>query len=127
MIRVAFADDHPEIRLALRLLLRLAEDMEIVCETSDGQEALDCATSLQPDVFVIDIQMPALDGFAVTKQIVDLSLPTRVILVSLNRGSYPARRAVEVGAKGFLGKDDLAVSLIPAIRAVYQGEMFFQE
>ena len=127
MIRVAFADDHPEIRLSLRLLLRLADDIEIVCETSDGQEALDCATSLQPDVFVIDIQMPGLDGFAVTKEIVDVSLPTRVILVSLNRGSYPARRALEVGAKGFLAKDDLAVSLIPAIRTVYQGELFFQE
>ena len=127
MIRVAFADDHPEIRLALRLLLRLDHDIEIVCETSDGQEALDCAKSLQPDIFVIDIQMPGLDGFAVTKQILESALPTRVILVSLNRGSYPARRALELGARGFLAKDDLAVSLIPAIKAVYQGKLFFQE
>ena len=127
MIRVAFADDHPEVRLALRLLLRLSDEIEIVCESSDGQEALDCVRSLQPDVLVIDIQMPMLDGFAATTQIVDLGLATRVILISLNRGSYIAGRAAAVGAKGFLAKDDMPVYLLPAIKAVYQGELFFRE
>jgi DNA-binding NarL/FixJ family response regulator len=127
MIRVALADDHPELRLALRLLLRLSDEMELVCETGNGQDALDCVTSLQPDVLVIDIQMPVLDGFAVTKHIIDLSLPTRVLIISLTRGSFIARKAADVGAKGFLPKDDLAVYLLPAIEAVHRGELFFRE
>jgi DNA-binding NarL/FixJ family response regulator len=127
MIRVALADDHPEVRLALRLLLRLAEQMEVVCVASSGQEALDCVVTLQPDVLVIDIQMPELDGFSVTKQIVELSLPTRILIVSLTRGSFIARKAAEMGAKGFLAKDDLAVYLLPAIEAVHRGELFFRE
>ena len=127
MIRVALADDHPELRLALRLLLRLSENIEIVCEAGDGQEALDCVKDLQPDVLVADIQMPALDGLAVTKQIVDLALPTRVLVISLTRGSYIANKSAEAGAKGFLAKEDLATYLLPAIEAVYRGELFFRE
>jgi|SRR5918994_1012836 DNA-binding NarL/FixJ family response regulator len=127
MIRVVLADDHPEVRLALRLLLRLSEEMEVVCVASSGQEALDCVRNLQPDVLVIDIQMPELDGFSVTKQIVESSLPTRVLIISLTRGNFIARKAAEMGAKGFLAKDDLAVYLLPAIEAVHKGELFFKE
>lgn len=127
MIRVALADDHPELRLALRLLLRLSDEMELVCETSNGQEALDCVINLQPDVLVIDIQMPVLDGLAATKQIIDVALPTRVLIISLTRGSFIARKAAEAGAKGFLAKDDLATYLLPAIEAVHRGELFFME
>src|SRR5689334_16922248 len=127
MIRVALADDHPEVRLALRLLLRLSPEIDLVCVASGGQEALDCAIDLQPDVLVLDIQMPGLDGFSVTKQIVELSLPTRVLIVSLTRGSFIARKAEEIGAKGFLAKDDLAVDLLPAIEAVHRGELYFKE
>ena len=127
MIRVALADDHPELRLALRLLLRLSNEMELVCETSNGQQALDCVISLQPDVLVIDIQMPVLDGFAATKQIVDSALRTRVLIISLTRGSFIARKAADAGAKGFLAKDDLATYLLPAIEAVHRGELFFKE
>lgn len=127
MIRVALADDHPELRLALRLLLRLSDEMELVCETSNGQEALDCVINLQPDVLVIDIQMPVLDGLAATKQIIDVGLPTRVLIISLTRGSFIARKAADAGAKGFLAKDDLATYLLPAIEAVHRGELFFME
>ena len=127
MIRVALADDHPELRLALRLLLRLSEEIEIVCETGNGHGALDCATNLHPDVLVLDIQMPGPDGLAVTKQIVELSLSTRVLIISLTRGSFIARKAAEAGAKGFLAKDDLAAYLLPAIQAVHRGELFFKE
>ena len=117
MIRVALADDHPEVLLALRLLLRLSDEIDIICEVSNGQEALDCVVQLQPDVLVIDIQMPELDGLSATKQIIELSLPTRVLVISLNRGSFIARQAAAAGAKGFLAKEDLPDSLLPAIQA----------
>jgi len=127
MIRVAIADDHPEMRVALRLLLSISKDIEIVCETSNGQEAVDCVKRLQPDVLVMDIHMPVLDGFAATMQITDLSVPTRVILISTDMGNFIARQAAAVGAQGFVPKDEVAKSLLPAIETVHRGELFFVE
>lgn len=127
MIRVAIADDHSELRLALRLLLGLYSDLQVVCEASDGQGAIECAREFQPDVFVIDIQMPELNGFEVTKQIVDLGISTQVVLISIFRGSYMAKKADESGARGFVPKENLTVSLLPAIETVYRGEKFFIE
>ena len=127
MIRVAIADDHPELRLALRLLLRMNKDIEIVCEAGNGQEAVDCVKNLQPDVLVMDIQMPVLDGFEATKQIADLTFPARVILISSYRGHFIATQAAAVGAKGFVPKDVAAELLLTAIKAVHRGELFFMD
>lgn len=127
MIRVAIADDHAEMQVALRLLLSLSEDVEVVCAVGDGKDAVDCAKQLQPDILVMDIQMPGLDGLEATKQIVSLGLPTRVILISIYRGSYLVRQAQAAGAKGFLPKDDLATSLRQAVKAVFGGEEIFVE
>ena len=125
MIRVALCEDHREMRLALRLLFKLSSDIEVVCEASDGQEVVDCVKRLQPDVLVMDIHMSELDGFAATQQINDLSLRTRVILISGDIGKYVAERAAAVGAQGFLPKDDVGKLLLSAIEAVHAGETFF--
>jgi DNA-binding NarL/FixJ family response regulator len=127
MIRVALSDDSPEMRLALRLLLSLSENIELIYETSNGQEAVECVKRLQPDVLVMDVRMPVLDGFEATKQITDLSVSTRVILMSTDLGSFIARKAAAAGAKGFVPKDDVAKSLLLAIETVLQGETFFVE
>jgi len=127
MIRVAIADDHPEMRVALRLLLSMNKEIEIVCVTSNGQEALDCVKRLQPDVLVMDIHMPVLDGFAATKQINDSSVSTRVILISTYTGNFFVMQAAAVGAQGFVPKDKVAKSLLPAIETVHRGEIFFME
>jgi DNA-binding NarL/FixJ family response regulator len=127
MIRVAIADDHPEMRIALRLLLELSKELEVVCEAGNGQEALDCVQHLQPDVLVMDVQMPGLDGFDVTKQIVGLGIPTRVILISIYTGSFYINQAEAVGARGFILKDNLATHLRQAIKAVHRGERFFAQ
>ncbi len=127
MIRVAIADDHPELRLALRLLLRMNKDIEIVCEAGNGQEAVDCVKRLQPDVLVMDINMPVLDGFGAVEQIAHLSVPTQVILMSTYRGHFIAMQAAAVGAKGFVPKDDAAELLLKAIETVHRGEVFFME
>ena len=125
MIRVALSDDSPEMRVTLRLLLGLSKNIELVCETSNGQEAVDCVKSFQPDVLVMDIRMPILNGFEATKEIVDLGLPTRVILISSDLGSLIARKAATVGAKGFVPKDDVVELLELAIETVHRGEQFF--
>lgn len=127
MIRVAIADDHAEMQVALRLLLNLTEDVEVVCAAGDGHEAVECAKQLQPDILVMDVQMPELDGLEATKQIVSLALPTRVILTSIHTDSYWVRQARAAGAKGFLPKDDLAVSLRQAVQIVYRGQEIFVE
>jgi DNA-binding NarL/FixJ family response regulator len=127
MIRVAIADDHAEMLVALRLLLSFSEDVEVVCAAGSGQEAVDCVKQLQPDILVMDIQMPELDGLAATRQITSLGLATRVILISIYRGSYFVRQAQEAGAKGFLPKDDVATSLTQAVKAVQRGEEIFVE
>ena len=127
MIRVALCEDHPEMLVALRLLLKLSKNIELVCEASNGQEAVDCVKRLQPDVLVMDIRMPILDGFAATQQITDLSVSTRVILISTDIGKYVARRAAEVGAKGYLPKDNVGTLLLPAIETVLRGETVFVE
>lgn len=127
MIRVAIADDHKELRLALHLLLKIPGDIEVVCETGNGQEAVECVRQLQPDVLVMDIQMPVLDGFAATRQITELGLPTQVILISTYKGIVIAREAAAAGARGFVPKDHVAEWLHKAIEKVYQGEVFFME
>src|SRR6185436_11865904 len=127
MIRVALSDDSPEMRVTLRLLLGLSKNIEVVCETNNGQEAVDYVKNFQPDVLVMDIRMPVLNGFEATKEIVDLAVPTRVILISSDLGSFIAKQAAAVGAKGFVPKDDVATSLLLAIETVHQGEQFFIE
>lgn len=127
MIRVAIADDHAEMQVALRLLLSFSEGVEVVCAAGDGQEAVECVKQLQPDILVMDIQMPVLDGLEATKQILSLGVPTRVILISIYRGNYFVKQAQEAGAKGFLPKDDLAISLRQAVQAVHRGEEIFVE
>jgi DNA-binding NarL/FixJ family response regulator len=127
MIRVALCEDHPEMRVALRLLLKLSKDIELICEASNGQEAVDCVKRLQPDVLVMDIRMPGLDGFAATQQITHLSVSTRVILISTDIGKFVARQAAAVGAQGFVPKDDVGTLLISAIETVHRGETFFSE
>ena len=125
MIRVAISEDHPQVRVALRLLLSLSNGIELISETQNGQEAVDCVKGLQPDVLVMAIHLPVLDGFEATKQITNLQVSTRVILISVDIGSFITMQAADVGARGFIPKDNLAQQLLPAIEAVQRGETFF--
>ena len=127
MIRVAITEDHPQVRAALRLLLSLSKDIELIYETDNGQDAVNCVKDLQPDVLVMAIHLPELDGFEATKQISNLSVPTRVILMSVDVGSSITMQAAGVGARGFVPKDNAAQQLLPAIKAVQRGETYFLE
>ena len=127
MIRVAITEDHPAMRDALRMLLSLSGEIELVSEMDNGEQAVDCAKRIQPDVLIIAVNMPGMDGFAATKQIADLPVLTRVILISLDSGSYILRQAAAVGAQGFVSKDNAAKQLLSAIRTVHQGETYFVE
>jgi DNA-binding NarL/FixJ family response regulator len=127
MIRVAIADNHPAMRSTLRQLLSSSKDIEIVCEAQNGQEAVDCVQHLQPDVLVMDIYMPILDGLAATQHIIELAVSTHVILISMDISSFIIRQAAAVGAQGFVPKEEAASQLLPAIETVQRGETFFIE
>jgi DNA-binding NarL/FixJ family response regulator len=127
MIRVALTEDHPDMREALRELLSMSRDIELVSETDNGREAVACARQIQPDVLIMAINMPVMDGFKATKQIAGLPVPTRVILISLDTGSYILSQAAAVGAQGFVSKDQAATQLLSAIRTVHRGETYFVE
>jgi DNA-binding NarL/FixJ family response regulator len=121
-VRVLLADDQPLLRTGFRMVLGAEEDLDIVGEAGDGAEAVDLARRLLPDVVLMDIRMPRLDGVGATKAIVAARLPVRVlILTTFDLDEYVVG-ALRAGASGFLAKDVPAEDLVTAIRTVAAGE-----
>ncbi len=127
MIHLAIAEDHREMRAAIRLLLRLSPNIDVVCEASTGQQAIEHVQQHQPDVLLMDVFMPGLDGLKATRQITDLSLPTRVILISFGERRAFIKAAISAGAWGYLPKHNLIESLLIAIETVHRGDRYFPE
>jgi DNA-binding NarL/FixJ family response regulator len=121
-IRVLLADDQPLLRTGFRMVLGTETDLDIVGEAGDGAEAVDLARRLLPDVVLMDIRMPRLDGVAATRAIVDAKLPVRVlVLTTFDLDEYVVG-ALRAGASGFLAKDVPAEDLVDAIRTVAAGD-----
>jgi DNA-binding NarL/FixJ family response regulator len=121
-VRILLADDQPLLRTGFRMVLGGESDLDIVGEAGDGAEAVDLARRLLPDVVLMDIRMPRLDGVAATRAIVDARLPVRVlILTTFDLDEYVVG-ALRAGASGFLAKDVPADDLVAAIRTVAAGE-----
>ena len=121
MIRVLIVDDHLLMRQGINALLIKAQDITIVGEARDGKEALELAERLQPDVILMDIEMPRLDGLQTTCQLVDSGHPAKIIILSMRTDEKTVRRAVDCGAQGYLVKNSGRDDLIGAIRTVYDG------
>jgi len=124
-IRILLADDHNLLRDGLRLLLERQAGFEVVGEASDGREALRLAEEHRPDVVVMDIAMPILNGIEATKQIVGTCAQTGVIMLSMHHDESYIVRALNAGARGYLLKDSLKADLIGAVNAVSQGHSYF--
>jgi DNA-binding NarL/FixJ family response regulator len=121
-VRILLADDQPLLRTGFRMVLGAEDDLDIVGEAGDGAEAVDLARRLLPDVVLMDIRMPRMDGVAATKAIVAARLPVRVlILTTFDLDEYVVG-ALRAGASGFLAKDVPAEDLVTAIRTVARGE-----
>ena len=122
MIRVAVADDQALVRSGFVVLLRSCTDIEVVGEAANGQEAVQLARTERPDVILMDIRMPEMDGLDATRAIVERGLDTRVLILTtfdLDEYVYGALRA---GASGFLLKDTMPDELLNAVRVVAAGE-----
>jgi DNA-binding NarL/FixJ family response regulator len=121
-IRVLIADDHRIVRQGLRHVCELAGDLSVVGEAEDGQEAVQQARQLQPDVILMDINMPLLDGVQATRRVAEAGLSTRVIILTMFRQDRYVFEAIKAGARGYLLKDVDEGDLVEAIRAVHRGE-----
>lgn len=124
-IRILLADDHTVIRSGLRMLLERQADMSVVGEASDGRQAVDLAEGESPDVAVIDIGMPNLNGIEAARQIVGKSPKTSVVILSMHSDESYVIRALKAGARAYLLKDSAEEDLIRAVRAVHEGKSFF--
>jgi DNA-binding NarL/FixJ family response regulator len=123
-IRVLLCDDHNLVRAGLRSLLEREPDVEVVGEASRGEEALGLVASLQPDIALVDIGMPGVNGFQLTAMLSQQFPEVRVLIVSVHRSAAYVRQAMADGAKGYLLKDAGAADLRDAIRVVARGETY---
>jgi two-component system response regulator NreC len=121
-IRILLVDDHTILRQGLRALLEREPDMQVVGEAEDGRAAVEQTRQLKPDVVVMDIAMPLLNGIEATRQIMCLPHKINVIVLSMYDDESYIRQALTAGAMGYILKDAVARELIDAIRAVSRGE-----
>jgi len=118
------ADDHRLVRQGIRLILETQDDMEVVGESGDGHDAVEKATALRPDVVVMDVSMPGLNGIEATRRLRDAALPTHVLALSAHRDSMYVREIVRAGAEGYVLKESADTDLFAAIRAVAEGNSY---
>ncbi|MFB6437880.1 response regulator [Streptomyces sp. NPDC056411] len=121
-IRVLLADDEEMIRHGVRLILRHADGIEVVAEAADGAEAVRLAAELRPDVVLLDIRMPVLDGLAAVEPLVALAPAPQVVMLTTFGDEENVLRALRAGATGFLLKDEGPQALISAVRAAAAGD-----
>ena len=124
MIRVLLADDHHLVRKGIRALLEKTEDIEVVGEAMDGEQAVEMTERLVPDVLVIDIGMPRLNGIQAIERLRALGLNTQTIVLSMHSDETLVRQALRNGARGYLLKRSVTEELLLAVRAASQGETY---
>ena len=123
-IRILLADDHAVVRQGFKMILDAQPDMEIVGEAANGREAVDLAEQLHPDVVVMDVAMPELNGIEATRRLASSVPHARVVALSMHKDSVYVREILRAGARGYLLKDSGAADLVAAIHAVASGESY---
>jgi DNA-binding NarL/FixJ family response regulator len=123
-IRILLADDHAVVRQGFKMILSAQSDMEIVGEAGNGREAVERAEELRPDVVVMDVAMPELNGIEATRRLAGSAPHTRVVALSMHKDSVYVREILRAGARGYLLKDSPAGDLVAAVRAVATGQSY---
>jgi DNA-binding NarL/FixJ family response regulator len=124
-ITILLAEDHTIVREGFRRMLELEDDLKVVGEAQDGRQAVEMAKQLHPDVVLMDVAMPMLNGLEATRQVIKAIPTTRVLILSAHGDFAYVTNAMESGAVGFLLKQSSADEVYRAIREVYQGKTFF--
>src|SRR5271154_3361992 len=124
-ITVLLAEDHMIVREGFRKMLELEDDLQVVGEAQDGRQAVALAKKLRPDVVLMDIAMPQLNGLEATRQLLKMLPATKVLMLSAHNDDAYVKNATDSGAAGFLLKQTSAHEVCLAIREVHQGKTFF--
>ncbi len=124
-IRVLLVDDHPALRVGLHVLLDQAPDITVIGEAGSGREALLQIEALQPDVIVLDCQLPEMDGATVAAEVRRLGFKTRILALSSYSDERYVRAMIDTGASGYLLKDEAPERILEAVRAAARGEGWF--
>jgi DNA-binding NarL/FixJ family response regulator len=124
-VRILIADDHEIVRKGVSSLLQSRDNFEICGEASNGEEAVQQARQLDPDLIVLDVTMPILDGISAAKRIRKLKPSTPILILSMHEGREMVRAAKLAGAQAFVTKSDVSSNLLKAVDAVLEGHTFF--
>lgn len=124
-LRILIADDHPLFRDGIRLMLSTAPDMKLIGEATSGDEAVRLAAELQPDVILMDIKMPGINGIEATRQILQASPHIRILIVTMFEDDASVFTTMKVGARGYVLKDADKEDMLRAIRSVGRGDAIF--
>jgi DNA-binding NarL/FixJ family response regulator len=124
-LRILIADDHPLVRSGMRALLSATEDMEVIGEAATGEEAIIKASTIQPDVIVMDLRMPGISGIEATRRILQENAHIRVLVVTLFEDDDSVFAALRAGARGYILKDASEDDVLQAIRIVSSGDAIF--
>jgi DNA-binding NarL/FixJ family response regulator len=125
IFRILIADDHEVVRRGLISLLQAQTDWQVCGEAADGREAVDKAQQLKPDVIILDIGMPSLNGLEATRQILKTNPHARVLILTLHDSDQVVRDVLNAGARGFLLKSDAARDLVAAVEALRRDKTYF--
>jgi DNA-binding NarL/FixJ family response regulator len=123
-LRILVVDDHELVRRGIRGLLRARRGWTIIGEAASGREAVAKANNLKPDVVIVDVSMPDLDGLQATRQIREATPTTEVVVLTMHESDQMVRRALDAGALGYVLKSDLAAHLVNAVKDVSAGKLF---
>jgi DNA-binding NarL/FixJ family response regulator len=124
-LRILLADDHEIVRRGLCALLQKQEGWEVCGEASDGRKALELARQLKPDIVILDIGMPSLNGLATARQMLQHDPNFKIIILTITDSDQVIREALDAGARGFVLKSDAARDLVSAVEALQSKRMFF--
>jgi DNA-binding NarL/FixJ family response regulator len=124
-VTILIADDHPVVRSGIRAILASRTDLEVCCEANNGAEALEGVIEHHPDIAVLDVNMPIMNGFTVAETIALMNLDTSVLLCTMYYSEHLVREARRIGVQGYVSKTHAAKELLQAIDTLIKGKTYF--
>jgi two-component system, NarL family, response regulator NreC len=121
-VKILLADDHTIVRQGLKLILSAHDDLEVVGEAANGREAVEMAAKLRPDIVLMDVQMPELNGIEATRKMVAAQPRIRILVLSMHKEAVYVREILKAGARGYILKDAIDTELLIAVRSVAKGD-----
>jgi DNA-binding NarL/FixJ family response regulator len=124
-VKILIADDHPIFRSGLKSVIEKEADFNIVAEAADGAAALELIKQHQPDVAVLDLDMPEKDGFTVARELQNSRIPVNIVILTMHKDEMHFNQAIDLGVRGYIIKDSAAAEVVGCIRTVFSGKEYF--